>query len=58
MGVKPASLGMFRDNLIRKGLIYAPDHGLVNFTVPHFDDYMRRTSQAGGNGALRPGWPV
>ncbi len=42
MGVKPASLGMFRDNLIRKGLIYAPDHGLIDFTVPHFDDYMRR----------------
>jgi len=44
MGVKHASLGMFRDNLIRKGLIYAPDHGLLDFTVPHFDEYMRRTA--------------
>lgn len=47
MGVKPASVGMFRDNLIRKGLIYAPDDGLVDFTVPHFDEYLRRTSRAG-----------
>jgi hypothetical protein len=37
-----ASVGVFRDNLIRKGLIYAPDHGLVDFTVPHFGEYMRR----------------
>jgi hypothetical protein len=44
MGVKHASLGMFRDNLIRKGLIYALDHGLVDFTVPHFDEYMRRAA--------------
>lgn len=31
-----------RDLLIRKGLIYGPDHGLVAFTVPHFAAFMRR----------------
>ena len=32
-----------RDTLIKKGLIYAPDHGLVDFTAPLFADYVRRT---------------
>lgn len=48
MGGKPESVGMFRDNLRRKGIIYAPDHGLVDFTVPHFDEYMRRTGGRDG----------
>lgn len=33
---------LFRDNLLKKGLIYSPRHGLVDFTVPMFGDYMRR----------------
>ena len=36
------SLGPTRDNLIKKGMIYAPEHGLVAFTVPLFDEFMRR----------------
>lgn len=31
-----------RDGLLRKGLIYSPRHGLVDFTVPLFADFMRR----------------
>ena len=31
-----------RDGLLRKGLIYGPRHGLVDFTVPLFADFMRR----------------
>ncbi len=31
-----------RDSLIKKGLIYSPDHGDVDFTVPHFSPFMRR----------------
>ena len=31
-----------RDALIKKGLIYSPGTGLVDFTVPLFDDYIRR----------------
>jgi hypothetical protein len=36
------SAGPVRQSLIDKGLIYSPDHGLVDFTVPHFADFMRR----------------
>jgi hypothetical protein len=31
-----------RDSLIKKGLIYSPDYGQVDFTVPHFSPFMRR----------------
>jgi len=36
------SAGPVRQTLIDKGLIYSTDRGLVNFTVPHFADFMRR----------------
>ena len=39
---KPSDLSVTRDGLIKKGLIYAPDRGLLQFTVPHMDDYIRR----------------
>jgi hypothetical protein len=31
-----------RQSLLDKGLAYAPAHGLIDFTVPHFADFMRR----------------
>lgn len=31
-----------RNNLINKGLLYAPSYGEIDFTVPFFDDYLRR----------------
>jgi hypothetical protein len=31
-----------RDSLIKKGLIFSPDFGLVDFTVHHFAPFMRR----------------
>jgi hypothetical protein len=37
-----ASSGKARQALIRKGLIYNPEYGTVEFTVPHFADFMRR----------------
>lgn len=39
------SLGPTRDNLIKKGMIYAPEHGQIAFTVPLFDEFMRREMQ-------------
>jgi hypothetical protein len=33
---------VYRDSLIKKGLIFSPDFGLVDFTVPHFAPFMRR----------------
>lgn len=42
MGTKITSLGPVRAKLIQKGMIYSPSHGDMAFTVPLFDDFMRR----------------
>jgi hypothetical protein len=39
---KPASLGPSRASLIAKGLIYAPEHGIVAFTVPGMAAFIGR----------------
>lgn len=36
------SLAPVRGNLINKGMIYSPSHGDTAFTVPLFDEFMRR----------------
>ena len=41
--VKISSLGPMRANLIKKGMIFSPAHGEMAFTVPLFDEFMRRT---------------
>lgn len=33
---------VIRGNLIDKGLIFSPEYGLVDFTVPRFAEFMRR----------------
>lgn len=43
LGKKSNALGPLRDGLIKKGMIYSPRHGYVAFTVPMFDDYLKRT---------------
>ena len=35
--------GPVRDRLIKRGLLYAPRHGFIAFTVPMFDQFIRRT---------------
>ena len=37
-----SQLGPRRAQLIRKGMIYSPSYGDVDFTVPMFDDFVRR----------------
>lgn len=39
---KASSLGPARASLISKGLIYAPEHGEVAFTVPGMADFIKR----------------
>ena len=39
---RPTSLGPTRANLIAKGLIYAPEHGIVAFTVPGMAGFIQR----------------
>jgi hypothetical protein len=41
--VKVESLSPLRSGLIKKGMIYSPQHGDTAFTVPLFDAFMRRT---------------
>jgi hypothetical protein len=42
LGRKVASLGPVRANLISKGLVYAPEHGVVAFTVPGMAGFINR----------------
>jgi hypothetical protein len=38
----PESVAPTRARLIAKGIIFSPAHGLNSFTVPQFDDFLRR----------------
>lgn len=42
LGVRVESVGPRRGALIRKGMIYSPAHGDTAFTVPLFDEFLRR----------------
>lgn len=44
LGEDLRSLGTRRASIIRKGMIYSPAHGDIAFTVPMFEDYLKRTS--------------
>lgn len=43
LGVKVESVAPRRSILIRKGMLYSPAHGDTAFTVPMFDDFLRRS---------------
>lgn len=40
--VKPQTVAPTRAGLIKKGMIHSPSYGDMEFTVPLFDDFMRR----------------
>lgn len=42
LGCEQRSLGPIRAGLIGKGLIYAPEYGVVAFTVPVMADFISR----------------
>lgn len=42
LGVKVESVAPLRNGLVKKGMIYSPAHGDTAFTVPLFDEYMKR----------------
>ena len=46
LGVKVQSIAPLRSALIKKGMIYSPSHGDTEFTVPLFDEFIRRTFPA------------
>lgn len=41
--VKVSSLAPTRSSLINKGMVWSPNHGDTAFTVPMFDEFMKRT---------------
>ncbi len=43
LGLAVTSVGPVRTGLIRKGMIWSPQHGQTAFTVPMFHQYMART---------------
>ena len=45
---KPTGLGPIRASLINKGLVYAPEHGVVAFTVPGMAAFIQRQPDAMG----------
>jgi hypothetical protein len=47
LGRKVNSLGPARSALIAKGMVYSPGHGDTAFTVPLFDQFMKRMMPAG-----------
>lgn len=47
LGRKVTSLAPTRNQLIAKGMIWSPSHGDTAFTVPLFDEFMRRSMPGG-----------
>jgi hypothetical protein len=48
LGRKVTSLGLVRGQLIAKGMVWSPAHGDTAFTVPLFDEFMRRIMPGDG----------
>lgn len=44
MGKDTTGAGPYRDGLIKQGLCYSPRYGWIDFTVPMFDQFIRRTN--------------
>jgi hypothetical protein len=42
LGTDSPRVAPLRNQLINKGLVYSPSHGITDFTVPQFDDFARR----------------
>ena len=42
MKKKVNSISPMRAQLINKGIIYSAAHGTIDFTVPLFDEYLKR----------------
>jgi hypothetical protein len=47
LGAGTTSSSPTRDQLIKKGMIYSPSHGEIAFTVPLFDEFMKRAMPEG-----------
>jgi hypothetical protein len=54
LGLSLSQAAPIRDELIKKGMAYSPERGLIGFTVPKFDDYMRRAMPEKAKSARKP----
>lgn len=45
LGKKATTIAMVRSSLISKGMIYSPERGYVEFTVPLFAGFIKRQKQ-------------
>jgi hypothetical protein len=45
LGKTPTGVGPIRDSLIKKGLIYSPEHGQIAYTVPGMAGFIARQPQ-------------
>lgn len=43
MGMTTSQVGALRDRLINEGVVYSPRYGWIEFAIPHFDRFVRRT---------------
>jgi hypothetical protein len=46
LGIDVTAAAPLRNGLIKKGMVYSPQHGDTAFTVPMFDEFMKRTIPA------------
>ncbi len=54
LGVRVQSVAPLRSGLIGKGMIYSPAHGDTAFTVPLFDEFLKRIMPSFRRGKRRP----
>ena len=54
LGRKVTAVAPTRNRLIAKGMVYSPAHGDTAFTVPLFDEFMRRVSRLPAASVARP----
>ncbi len=53
LGKDVRSLGPRQASIIRKGMIYSPTFGDIDFTVPMFDEFVRRKLNLSPEAKLR-----
>lgn len=46
LGVKPTAITTVRASLINKGMLYSPAYGIIEFSVPLFSDFLKRSIPA------------
>jgi hypothetical protein len=52
LGVEVSDVAPTRDKLIKKGMVYSPQHGDTAFTVPMFDEFLRRAMPEWNTGSF------